>query len=702
MKNLIAILIVLIFTTSLCASSLVIFSEHNIDMTIDVQNHKASFTDNGKLEISEGDNIFKLSNTAVISELNINNKLTNFQSYLISDSLKFHEDTKMQFSDIEFNDNSAIILFNSESAGEFNFSISYDAEFMQDVSMMRFSRERVGGEVTGTILEKGAYLSPSSYYYPMGDEDILSFYLTANIPLDWESISDGNCLESIIEDGRKIQKWHNPFLSDGLMFMAAPYVVKSMMADSIEVYCYFFPEDTSLFDKYLTATTGYVKMYSDLIGPYPFERFTVAENFFPTGYGMPGWTLLGQRVINLPFILTSSLGHEILHNWFGNSLYVDYETGNWCEPITVYGADYTYKLMKSEIDAKNYRKNILKSYNSYVNENNDFPIRDFKSRTSPNTRTIGYSKAMMVVHLIHRIIGDDAFYKSWRDMYSEYRGTQISWEDWMNMYDKNSDKDISFIIPQWIDRVGAPEISLQIGQIADNIETNEIMFTLSQNPENIYNLQIPIRFSNDNEYYDTTVTLSKETEQYIINIPTGYKTITVDPDFHIFRKLYPEEIEPIVSGVLGVDDFIFMTDEKDGKNLGLFKEFGINISGDSVNVLNMSQLTNKKYEQALVNLNPNFIPDYYKGQFEVTDSAYIVKGKSYPKEGKTIILSGQNSDMFDKYLLVITDDYESLPRLGQLIPHYGKYSYLVFDKAKNIDKGQWDVNESPLSKLIRE
>ena len=55
---------------------------------------------------------------------------------------------------------------------------------------------------------------------------------------------------------------------------------------------------------------------------------------------MPSFTLLGSQVIRLPFILASSYPHEILHNWWGNSVFVDYESGNWCEGLTAYMADH--------------------------------------------------------------------------------------------------------------------------------------------------------------------------------------------------------------------------------------------------------------------------------------------------------------------------------------------------------------------------
>ena len=64
-------------------------------------------------------------------------------------------------------------------------------------------------------------------------------------------------------------------------------------------------------------------MYEEMIGAYPYAKFATVENWFPTGYGMPGWTLLGSQVLRLPFIPTTSFGHEIAHNWWGNSVFVE-------------------------------------------------------------------------------------------------------------------------------------------------------------------------------------------------------------------------------------------------------------------------------------------------------------------------------------------------------------------------------------------
>jgi len=42
------------------------------------------------------------------------------------------------------------------------------------------------------------------------------------------------------------------------------------------------------------STGQYLEMYEKLIGPYPYSKFALIENFWETGYGMPSFTLPGS------------------------------------------------------------------------------------------------------------------------------------------------------------------------------------------------------------------------------------------------------------------------------------------------------------------------------------------------------------------------------------------------------------------------
>src|SRR5258707_15462104 len=121
--------------------------------------------------------------------------------------------------------------------------------------------------------------------------------------------------------------------------MAAPFSEYSRDAGGVKAMAFLRKPDKALADRYLDATAQYLEMYRGLLGPYPYSKFALVENFWETGYGMPSFTLLGEQVIRFPFILHSSYPHELLHNWWGNGVFVDLAGGKWCVGLTAFLPD---------------------------------------------------------------------------------------------------------------------------------------------------------------------------------------------------------------------------------------------------------------------------------------------------------------------------------------------------------------------------
>ncbi len=679
------------------------FESQHISFTLDVPTHTAIFTDTGTVNTEPGWNLFRLGRNLKISSFSIDGKAEDFVAVPIEDTLKLPAELAVNLPEFDTTGQPQLVVFKTKKSGPLEFSLSYSGTFNQDIDNIRFSNERVGAEVSGTILDKGAYLSSAAIFYPQGTERLAKYTVTSDIPAAWEGISDGNIISSEVQGDRKVQTFENPFIADGVTFFAAPFVIKSVNLSGAKVSCYFFSADSSLMDNYLRASADYLQMYNELIGPYPYRQFTVVENFFPTGYGMPAWTLLGQEVIRLPFIISSSLGHEVLHNWWGNSVFVDYDRGNWCEGATVYGADYRYKLLSSPNDARDYRKDILKQYVAYVTPENDFPLRDFKSRTSPDTRTIGYNKAMMVYHMIEKIIGTAPFFNAWRLVYDRYKGQQISWEEWIDAFETVSGKNLGYIIPEWIDRAGAPTLDVAVNGVtpADSGKGNVVSLDLKERGDQTYTLTVPLRFTGPQMTYDTSVLLEVPSATYSITVPGSPATVEVDPDYDLFRRLYPDEVEPIVEAVIGKEAWSFVSYASDTALANAFHTFAENFAGsDSVALTSPNMLTSADSAKAPVLFNPTTMPDYLSDLVLSGADSITLAGMTYPRTGYTFVLSGQNWNGFDKYLVVISRDAASLPRVGQLVPHYGKYSYLVFQGPKNVGKGQWPVTQSPLKKKL--
>jgi len=202
----------------------------------------------------------------------------------------------------------------------------------------------------------------------------------------------------------------------------------------------------------------YIEMYNKLIYPYPYSNFALVENFWETGYGMPSFTLLGPKIIRFPFILHSSFPHEILHNWWGNSVFVDYRSGNWCEGLTVFLSDHLIKEQKNQ--GKEYRRDVLQKYTNFVNNDNDLSINKFTSRHNSVSSAIGYGKGMMIFNMLRFQLGDTIFIKLIKSFFNENKYKKAGFDDLNKAFTRTSGIDHTEFFDQWVRRKGAPQIQL--------------------------------------------------------------------------------------------------------------------------------------------------------------------------------------------------------------------------------------------------
>ena len=177
----------------------------------------------------------------------------------------------------------------------------------------------------GTIEEQGVVLSGSTWWLPDFGQALETFRMEIELPETWDAVSQGTRIRHEIARGRRMVTWDSPEPMDEVYLVAARFTEYSRPAGAATAFAFLRAPDANLAAKYLEATARYIEMYRNLIGPYPYGKFALVENFWDTGYGMPSFTLLGPRVIRFPFILHSSYPHEILHNWWGNSVFVDYD-----------------------------------------------------------------------------------------------------------------------------------------------------------------------------------------------------------------------------------------------------------------------------------------------------------------------------------------------------------------------------------------
>ncbi|MBZ0090051.1 MAG: hypothetical protein K8H90_06710, partial [Thermoanaerobaculia bacterium] len=334
--------------------------------------------------------------------------------------------------------------------------LSYSGPFDFGLGPLAEEYQRGFRETAGIVSREGVYLAGNGFWYPQLGRELVEFTLTAKVPDGWHLVSQGN---GVSRDAEGRARWDSAGPMDEIYLVGGPLTRYRQAAGAVEAEVYLRQPDEALAGKYLAATAQYLEMYRGLLGPYPYGKFALVENFWETGYGMPSFTLLGPQVIRLPFILASSYPHEILHNWWGNSVFVDYERGNWCEGLTAYLADHLIQEQRGQGEA--YRRDTLQKYRSYVRDGRDFPLVEFRARHSAATEAVGYGKALMGFHMLRRELGDDGF-RAWAlRFYREEKGKQASFADVRRTVEAVAGADLGRFFRDWTERAGAAELAVE-------------------------------------------------------------------------------------------------------------------------------------------------------------------------------------------------------------------------------------------------
>ncbi len=602
----------------------------------------------------------------------------------------------------------------SLSPGQSTFALDYGGSINHPLAPYGKEQARGFQQTPGIISAQGVYLAGSSFWYPSLSERLLTFTLQVELPTEWDAVSQGERSLHVGKGDTRSVRWTSSEVHEEIHLIAAPFREYSRRADKVDAMVFLRTPDEGLATKYLDATVRYLAMYEDLIGPYPYGKFALVENFWETGFGMASFTLLGPAVIRFPFILHSSYPHEILHNWWGNCVFPDYDTGNWSEGLTAYLSDHLIKEMRGHGVA--YRQETLQKYADYVSGGRDFPLTQFRSRHSTSSEAVGYGKSLMFFHMLRQELGSETFVMGLQDFFRKNRFRLASFDDVRRSFEKVSARELKPHFDQWVTRAGAPE--LQVGRAKARAEKGGyvLMALLEQvQPEAAYILRVPVAVTMHGQQrpYQTVVLMEKKQLELKLHVPARPLRLDVDPEFDLFRRLDRDEIPPALTQAFGSKKMLILLPSTADKDvLAAFRELShaLSRSGpDEVQVKLDSEVKELPLDRAvtLLGWENQFLSEIVTAlsEYDVSISEQEVRiGLArIQREDHTVVLTARQPKNEDVSLTWVASDMaEALPGLARKLPHYHKYSYLGFQgqEPQNIAKGRWPVLDSPMTVLV--
>ena len=595
-----------------------------------------------------------------------------------------------------------------------SLTLSYAGKINHPVMQANQEYARGFSQSPGLIDPQGVYLGGSTNWIPSFDEEYVTYKLTVNSPAGWRSVSQGKRSGFAELPEFRTDVWEVDTPTEEIFVIAAEFTEYEYPMGNVMAMAFLREKDDGLANKYLETTAQYMEMYRGLVGPYPYSKFALVENFWETGYGMPSFTLLGPQIIRFPFILHSSYPHELLHNWWGNGVFVDFETGNWCEGLTAYMADHL--IAEQRGTGADYRRATLQGYTDYVTAENEFPLKDFRSRTNASSSSIGYGKTAMMWDMLRDHVGDENFTRAFQKFYRENKFKRAGFKDIQLAFEEVSGEQLGAFFDQWVEQAGAPELSMSDIQVTDTQGSYTVKFELAQIQEGeVYTLSVPAVIYTADKAERKIIEMNAKQQSYSLALDSKPLRLEIDPRFNLMRRLDYREIPPSLSKMFGAKKTLMILPSKAATEERAKYEKLSSIwkgeRGDEFEVKLDSEIEELPTDRSVwvlgwSNLWLSAIKTGLKPYDAEIDKTVVRFGtSSHDAAENSFVIALRHPGNTDLALSWLTaHDAEAVAGLARKLPHYGKYSYLGFSGTEptNSEKGQWPAVNSPLAADLTE
>ncbi|MGZ9080030.1 MAG: M1 family metallopeptidase [Burkholderiales bacterium] len=549
------------------------------------------------------------------------------------------------------------------------------------------SHRGVLGSMPPMAATEGSFLPAGSGWYPH-PRGLFTYAVTVSVPAPQRALVAGRLIEERESDGRYVARFEFGHPTDGVDLMAGPYVVREKMVprngrEPLRLRTYFYGDLDALAGAYLEDSARYVALYSNQIGEYPYSGFSVVASPLPTGFGMPTLTYLGAQVLKLPFIRATSLGHEVLHNWWGNGVHVDYATGNWSEGLTTFMADYHYKERESARAAMEMRLGWLRDL-AAIPEGAHEPLSAFRSRTHGAQAAVGYGKSAMLFFMLRDALGEDAFARGLQRFWMKHRFTVASWRHLQAAFEEASGRPLAGFFRQWLERAGGPEIAIREARASGRNGKTMLSVTLEQRAT-AYTLDVPVELASKTRREVRSVRTHRERMTETIELDWSPDIVRLDPEFRVWRLLGRSELPPILrEWIIAPAPVIMVASADDG-----FRS--------AAQTLAQAFFERKSREVPVAQATGLSGPVLLVGPHAAIDETLAAlrlppRPSALAGQGSTQVWTVEDPASAMRLAVVSARDADSLRAIVRPLPHYGSQSYLSFGGTKALTRGVWPAN----------
>jgi aminopeptidase N len=304
------------------------------------------------------------------------------------------------------------------------------------------------------------------------------------------TLSNGELMRSKMNaDGTRTDFWrqtkpHAPYL---VMLAVGEFVkVKDYWRDSVEVDYYVEPAFKKHAKMVFGRTPEMMEVFSKKLGvDYPWDKYSqiVVRDFVSgamenTSAVVHFEGLQHNEREHLDNTHEDVVAHELFHHWFGDLVTCE----SWSnvplnESFATYGEYIWQEEAYGRMEADCEFNNNLRAYLGQKQKHKVEPIRYHYQSRDDMFDVVSYQKGGAMLHMLRKIIGDDAFFASLKLYLTQNAYKTAELANLRMAFEEVTGQDLNWFFNQWFLKSGHPDVSF--GYIYNATRT-EVTITIQQ------------------------------------------------------------------------------------------------------------------------------------------------------------------------------------------------------------------------------
>ena len=361
----------------------------------------------------------------------------------------------------------------------------------------------------------------------------------ATVPDGFVAASNGRFL-GVVENGDATKTWNWQETHQIAPYLIAVTISKWTIstlpflrshADTVPVQYFVWSADSAACAQYLPTVVHMIGNLSVLFGPYPFDKYGMT-GVTPFSYG----GMEHQTITTLARSVETSenvVVHELSHQWWGDLVTCATWKDIWLNESF---ASYAEALWQESLGGQTaLRQYMVNNHLQFQMGSWTGAIYDPEGQGFPLFSNNVYSKGAWVLHMLRGILGDTTFFHTLLAYRARFSGGAATTDDFANIVDSVSGRDMRWFFNEWIYGRGWPEYATKFSWLTDTLT-----LTVYQEQDSLWqSFKMPLAIRVYGGGGDTTLhivdSLRVQEFRCVLSFPPD--SVLLDPDQWVLKRI---------------------------------------------------------------------------------------------------------------------------------------------------------------------